>query len=183
MNKLDKQYTVALYSEEQKQRFTIDDDSLADWAIRKIQFAQAEHERITTLLKIQIEYLKEQIKSEDRRLERNTSFLRVSLQDYYESKPEEQLSHSKTQSKYRLVSGNLVYKHDKLSMTPVDEQLLDYMKNNKLGRFINVVEGIKWGEYKKQLEIVGDSVIDIVTGDIVQGVAIETKQGRFEVKL
>ena len=183
MNELDNQYMVDMHNEQDKTWFKVDDDSKADWCLRKIKSARDENERMASLLQAQIKYLQDKVKTENRRLEQTASFFHGKLREYWENGVQGALSHTKTQSKYKLASGSLVFKHDKQGMAVDDGALLHYLNQAGLTDFVTTVHGIKWGEYKKQLKIVGDRAVDLVTGEIVEGVSIKTKAGKFEVKL
>lgn len=166
--------------DEPRGTFRIADDSAADWAVRKINEERAELARIVALADEQIAKIMEKVAAAEKRCENGTGFLISKLAEYFETVPHKA---TKTQHTYRLLSGTLVKKLGSQTLKPDNEKLLDFLKTSGNTDMIKTKEEPAWGEYKKRLEIMGDSVIDKETGEIVAGVNIEEKLGSFDVKL
>ena len=49
--------------------------------------------------------------------------------------------------------------------------------------FVKIKEEPAWVEFKKNLEIVDDVVVNTMTGEVVEVVKIEEDAGSFEVKV
>lgn len=160
--------------------FKITDDSLADWAVRKIADERAELARLKELADEQIARIMEKVAAAEKRCENNTSFMTSKLAEYFETVPHKE---TKTKHSYRLLSGALVKKIGGVTMEKDDEKLLEYFKNSGNDDMIQTVEKPKWGEFKKRLEIVGGQIIDTDTGEIVEGVEIVTKADTFVVEI
>lgn len=62
-----------------------------------------------------------------------------------------------------------------------DEKLVQFLKDSGQLEFIKTEEKPRWGDFKKRLEIMGGSVVDKETGEIVEGVTVETKPDTFTV--
>ena len=62
-----------------------------------------------------------------------------------------------------------------------DDKLVEFLKASGNLEFIKTEEKPKWGEYKKRLEIMGGSVVDKETGEIVDGVKAIEKPDTFSV--
>ena len=166
--------------DEPRGTFRIADDSAADWAVRKINEERAELARIVALADEQIAKIMEKVAAAEKRCENGTGFLISKLAEYFETVPHKA---TKTQHTYRLLSGTLVKKLGSQTLKPDNEKLLDFLKASGNTDMIKTKEEPAWGEFKKRLEIMGDSVIDKETGEIVEGVNIEEKLGSFDVKL
>lgn len=160
--------------------FKITDDSLADWAVRKIADERAELARLKELADEQIARIMEKVAAAEKRCENNTSFMTSKLAEYFETVPHKE---TKTKHSYRLLSGALVKKIGGVSMEKDDEKLLEYFKNSGNDDMIQTIEKPKWGEFKKRLEIVGGQIVDTDTGEIVEGVEIVTKADTFVVEI
>ena len=160
--------------------FKITDDSLADWAVRKIADERAELARLKELADEQIARIMEKVAAAEKRCENNTSFMTSKLAEYFETVPHKE---TKTKHSYRLLSGALVKKIGGVSMKQDDEKLLEYFKNSGNDDMIQTVEKPKWGEFKKRLEIVGGQIVDKDTGEIVEGVEIVEKPDTFVVEI
>ena len=156
----------------------ITDDGCADWACRKIAEEKAELDRIRELADAQIQKIEEKVAAAERRFQNGTRFLTGKLAEYFETVPHKT---TKTKASYRLLSGTLTRKFGGATMKQDDAQLVQYLKDSGQLEFIKTEEKPKWGDFKKRLEIVGGSVVDKETGEIVEGVTVETKPDTFTV--
>ncbi len=156
----------------------ITDDGCADWACRKIAEEKAELDRIRELADAQIQKIEEKVAAAERRFQNGTRFLTGKLAEYFETVPHKT---TKTKASYRLLSGTLTRKFGGTTMKQDDEKLVQFLKNSGQLEFIKTEEKPKWGDFKKRLEIMGGSVVDKETGEIVEGVTVETKPDTFTV--
>ena len=156
----------------------ITDDGCADWACRKIAEEKAELTRIRELAEAQIARIEEKVAAAERRFENGTRFLTSKLAEYFEMAPHKT---TKTKASYRLLSGTLTRKFGGTSMEKDDDKLVEFLKASGNLEFIKTEEKPKWGEYKKRLEIMGGSVVDKETGEIVDGVKAIEKPDTFSV--
>ena len=156
----------------------ITDDGCADWACRKIAEEKAELDRIRELAEAQIQKIEEKLAAAERRYENGTRFLTGKLAEYFETVPHKA---TKTKESYRLLSGTLTRKFGGSQMKQDDAQLVQYLKDSGQLEFIKTEEKPKWGDFKKRLEIIGGSVVDKETGEIVEAVQIIEKPDTFSV--
>lgn len=156
----------------------ITDDGCADWACRKIAEERAELARIRELAEAQIARIEEKVAAAERRCENGTRFLTSKLAEYFETVPHKT---TKTKASYRLLSGTLTRKFGGQQMKQDDAALVQFLKASGNLEFIKTEEKPKWGDYKKRLEIVGGSVVDKETGEIVEGVQLIEKPDTFAV--
>ena len=160
--------------------FVVDDDYKADWAVRKIQAAAEERDRLNDTRMKQIRALQRAVDEEDARCEQKTNYLRSLLQVYFEGVPH---AKTKTQETYKLPSGKLVWKKASSKITHDDAKLLEWLGHQPediRSKFTETVTKVKWGELKKLLAVSGDKVW--LDGEAVPGVALEPVDGTFEVK-
>lgn len=156
----------------------ITDDGCADWACRKIAEEKAELDRIRELADAQIQKIEEKVAEAERRFQNGTRFLTGKLAEYFETVPHKT---TKTKASYRLLSGTLTRKFGGTTMKQDDEKLVQFFKDSGQLEFIKTEEKPRWGDFKKRLEIIGGSVVDKETGEIVEGVTVETKPDTFTV--
>lgn len=156
----------------------ITDDGCADWACRKIAEEKAELDRIRELADAQIQKIEEKVAAAERRFQNGTRFLTGKLAEYFETVPHKT---TKTKASYRLLSGTLTRKFGGTTMEQDDEKLVQFFKDSGQLEFIKTEEKPRWGDFKKRLEIIGGSVVDKETGEIVEGVTVETKPDTFMV--
>lgn len=152
--------------------FAIEDDMTADWAIRRIAQIDAEADRM-------IDFYEAQIKKCNEKRDARKDFLLEHLRRYTNTLP---MRETKTQLKYALPSGDLVIKKAAMTYKRDDEQLLRWIQKNDLSEFTQVNVSPAWGELKKHLTIMGDSVVLADTGEIVEGVEAVEAEPTFMIK-
>ncbi|MBQ3478199.1 MAG: host-nuclease inhibitor Gam family protein [Clostridia bacterium] len=166
----------------EEQRFTIDSDVKAEWAIRKIAEEEAERDRLTAVCQTEIDRYTERKEFYVKRCEGRTANLRAMLLLYFGTVP---VKDTKTQQKYELPSGSLVMKKASSDYKPDTDRLREWLEAGKMTDYLKTEVSPKWALVKKQLSTTADG--DIVfgeTGEIVPKgcVTIEEKPARFEVK-
>lgn len=158
----------------------IANDDTADWAVAKIAEERAELARIKALADEQIGRIMEKVQTAEKRYENGTAYLTSKLAEYFSMVPHKK---TKTTESYRLLSGTLKMKLGGVSMKQDDERLLEYLKASGREDMIQTTEKPKWGEFKKNLQIVGGVVIDQSTGEIVEGVEVIENIDKFVVEV
>ena len=113
--------------EDMQKGFSIKDDVVADWAVKKIAVEHAELERLKAIAEQQIEEINMKIKHEEEVVNRRTSFLKGCLNQYFHSVPHKA---TKTQESYKLLSGSLVMKLGSQKMIKDDAELVTYFHQN-----------------------------------------------------
>lgn len=169
-------------SPEAEDRFRIDDDHKAEWAVRLIADERAEAERLNAVRQQMIADYTEQIRRENERLERRTSALTALLMDYFETVPHKG---TKTQESYQLPSGKLMRKYPAAKIERDDAAMIAWLRSNDLERFIKVKESPAWDELKKS-SVSFDSdgcAIYTPTGEIMEGVAAVPQEPVFRLEL
>ena len=166
-------------SEDMQKGFSIKDDAVADWAVKKIAEECAELDRLKALAEQQIEEINLKIKHEEEVVNRRTSFLKGCLNQYFNSVPHKS---TKTQKSYKLLSGSLVMQLASQKMITDDAELVEYFHKNNMSEYIKIEEKPMWAEFKKNLSIIDGNVINSVTGEVVDVVRVEHVPESFEVK-
>ena len=154
-------------------RFEIDDDMKADWAVRKIAEAEAEKKRW-------YDYYAEAYAKIEASQDSRINYLKSLLRRYFETVPHKE---TKTQASYPLPSGKLVLKQTGPKFTTKDEELLPWLIENQMTDYIKTETKQKpmWGELKKIVSIAGTQVVT-EDGEIVPGVTVEEQEPTFEIK-
>ena len=166
----------------EENRFRIDDDHKAEWAMRLIADERAEAERLNSVRRQMIADYEEQIRRENDQLEKRTSALTAMLMDYFETVPHKA---SKTQESYQLPSGKLVRKYPAPKIERNDAAMIEWLRANALERFIKVKESAAWDELKKS-SVSFDSdgcAIYTPTGEIMDGVAAVPQEPVFRLEM
>ncbi len=157
--------------------FVINNDSKADWAIRKIKDERTERDRLMALADEQIRELQEKKKKLAERCDARTGHLSALLRFYFDTV---ETATTKTQSSYKLLSGKLVLKKQQPEYQRDETALLDWAKTNTPG-LVQVKESVAWGELKKLTSLDGEMVVLTETGEIVSGVVAVPRDDVFEV--
>lgn len=154
-------------------RFIIDDDGKANWAVQRIQEAQAE------ILQWRAYYKDAMEKIEKRQMSR-IEYLKHMLSEYFATVPHHS---TKTQDSYDLPSGKLVRKYPGPKYEVEDAALVEWLKQSGMTDFVKVETKEKpaWGELKKQVTVSGTNVVT-EDGEIVPGVTVVNQEPTFEIK-
>jgi hypothetical protein len=140
------------YTEEQKQVFAIDNDNLAEWALKKIKAETEERDRLLKIVEFEKGRLKDKEFLINKTYEDKTSFFMNKLADYFKTiTPTE--TKTKTQKKYKLLSGELILKKQNQKYEYDENELFSYCQENDLMAFVEIKKSVKWGEFKKSVDL------------------------------
>lgn len=168
--------------EEQKETWKVEDDLSADWCLDKIRESKAEYNRFEMVAKAKIQQIEEALKKQKQKCDGEVNFFEGKLREYFETVEKQE---TKTLKKYKLPSGQLKAKKSTVTFNYDKKKLLDYAEKEKLKDLIKVTKDFKWADFKKQLEIKDNEIINIETGEIIDidGLTIETKSEEFSVEV
>ena len=168
-----------VYQEEKA--FVVDNDAKADWALRKITEEKEEYDRIRQLAEEQRARIDQKEEAAKRRFEQRTSYLKSLLNVYFQQVPHKR---TKTKESYRLLSGSLVLKLPPPKAAYDEDELVQYLKDNKMPDLVKTEEKAKWGEFKKLLDLsLGTHPVIKDTGELVECIRLEEMPPRFEVEV
>lgn len=162
-----------------EETFKIDNDKTADWAISKIHDAEDERDRLITLAEEQIKDLTIRIEELKAKCDNETSYLKSLLSQYFNTVKTKE---TKTQKSYKLLAGTLVLKKPTVKINHDDDQLLAYLQTNGGENYIKTKYSVDWAEYKKNLGVEGDKVIDLDTGEVIEACSVENVPETFSIK-
>jgi uncharacterized protein with GYD domain len=135
---------------EKADRFTIDSDNSADWAIRKIAEEEKEYLRLCKIADEEIRMLQEKKERLKANFDKTTKHLKNLLAEYFQTVDRKKTT---TKETYQLLSGKLVLKKGKNEFVKDDEKLVEYLKYIGANDFINIKETPKWADFKKTLKL------------------------------
>lgn len=164
---------------EQSESFSIEDSATAEWAARKIFERNAERDRLISDIDDMLAFYGERRRQELERCSRDNSFLISHLERFFDR---QQQKATKTQATYRLASCTLVRKFGGEEYTRDKAVLTAFLKTSGNEAFIKTVEEPDWAAYKKQTRLMGDVLVDMTTGEVVQGVTVTRKPDVFDIK-
>ena len=168
--------------QEEQQRWRIENDLIADWAIEKIKRFRAELERKRQLAEEKKRQIDMWYKSEQKKIERDIKFFEQKLYEYYMSLDPKQLRKGKVQTKYELMSGTLKLKKQNPNIEREKETLLAWLEENGLTEYIKIVKEPDWAKLREKVKITDDKAVYPETGEIIPGIKVNPRPDKFIVE-
>ena len=159
--------------------FRIEDDNLAEWAMRKLAEAQELHDRLTAACDYQIEFYEARKQKFDTDLKRRQAFLNYHLRCYFEKVPHRV---TKTTEVYDLPSGKLVLKHNRPKIERDDDALADWCMMNGFDSAVEYRAKVNWAELKKQLKETDTGFVTEM-GEVVPGITLVVQGDTFDAEV
>ena len=160
------------------ERFAIDNDKKADWAIEKIKDERAEFERLRKIALDRIAELNQRVKELQERTDRRTGNLEALLVEYFQTVTPTKLT--KTQAQYELLSGKLVMKHQQPEFIRNEAALLSWAETTA-PEYVRVEKKVSWADLKKKADVSGEDVL--YEGEVIPGITAKARQDVFEVQV
>ncbi|MDK2901895.1 MAG: hypothetical protein PWR14_799 [Thermosediminibacterales bacterium] len=168
--------------QEEQQRWRIENDLIADWAIEKIKRFRAELERKRQLAEEKKRQIDMWYKSEQEKIERDIKFFEQKLYEYYMSLDPKQLRKGKAQTKYELMSGTLKLKKQNPDIEREKETLVAWLEGNGLTEYIKIVKEPDWAKLREKVKITDDKAVYPETGEIIPGIKVNPRPDKFIVE-
>lgn len=153
-----------LLEEDKEERFVVDSDTKALWAIRKINEAKQERERL-------VAFYNKQIEKAEQEETRHVDWLMAKLEDYAATLP---MKLAKTQRSYELPGAKLIFKKPHAVICHDDEKIIAALKAKGDTEFIKTVEKLDWAGLKKRFQ---------EDGEAVDGISVEIEPESFELRI
>lgn len=171
--------------EDENEVWKVEDDLSADWCLDKIRESQAEYRRFEMVANTKIQQIQEALIKEKKKADDEISFFESKLREYFEN-VEQNSKETKTQRSYKLPSGALKLKKAKIDFDYDKTKLVevaDTIENMK--DYIKIKKDFNWAEFKKNLKINGNSIVNKETGEIVEieGLRLIEKPEEFTVEV
>lgn len=164
----------------ENQRFRIQDDNQADWALRKIARARQDLKEAEETAAIEIEKINRWLDGQRDESLRTERFFTALLQEYYEPR----FMTNPDKKTYKLPSGKVQRRTQQPQFDRDNEALLAWLKQRGMTDYVEVKETPKWGELKQQVQVVGEHVVikdGPLKGEIVDGVEVVHRPPIFRV--
>lgn len=152
----------------EKEPFKVDCDSKADWCIKIIKQEEAETERLIDTINQEIDILKAKKERLQSQLQSKTGFLKGKLAEYFDTVEKKEL---KTQLKYILPSGSLVFVKPSVRYDRDNEKILNWLTENNKYEYIKTNPTVDWSSLKANEDITK-----------IDGVTAIPVEARFEVR-
>ena len=146
------------------------DDYTADKALERLEQAKRDFDRAKEIGARRIEEITAQMQAAEERYRKIAQPLQKELKAYMRRAD---CRETKTRYSYQLLSGKVILKKPTQKLVPDRKALAEYLQESDQTEYIKLAPEPAWGEYKKRLKIVGDTVIDTDTGEVVPAVTVE----------
>lgn len=178
MNELEKSLNEHI-AEQIDDRFVIDSDDKADWALRKIKEAENEIEKAEYFAESQIRQIENwKVKQTDGHRD-SIEYFQSLLAEYAQRKREEDPKFKSI----TLPSGNVGFRKKPVKWVYNDEQVLKTLESENMNDFIKVEKKIDKRSIKKAFEAAGDKVINPETGQVIEGIEVLDQGESLNVRL
>jgi len=164
------------------ERFVIDNDKKAVWAINMINQSQKAIEDTKALAEYRIKKTNEWLSQETQRNQKEIDFFLAMLRPYAESKL---IGKSKM---VKLPNGNIQFKSQSpvlyVGMDKADAnnlKLLEYVKKSAPD-YLKIKESVEWGEFKKALKITDEGRVITSDGEVLDFMRGEIRPDAISVK-
>ena len=164
----------------ENQRFRIQNDNQADWALRKIARARQDMKEAEETAAMEIEKINRWLDGQRDESLRTERFFTALLQEYYEPR----FMTNPDKKTYKLPSGKVQRRTQQPQFDRDNEALLAWLKQREMTDYIEVKETPKWGELKQQVQVVGEHVVikdGPLKGEIIDGVEVVHRPPTFRV--
>lgn len=168
-------------SQEEKERFKVENKDSANWCLRKMRALKAEIEDNQRIAREEIERIQRWAEQTNAPLQRSIQYFESILAEYHIGVYKEDPS-IKT---IKLPHGILKMRTQQPEYVRDDERFLEYLRQSGRADYIETIEKPKWGEYKKIVKVAmdGKTVVDTQTGEVVEGVKAEERPPKFSVEV
>lgn len=158
---------------EAEECFIIENDSQADWAVRKIAEHRAEISKWE-------EHFRKQMDKISATEQASIDYLTRLLKDYFVTVPHKT---TKTEESYKLPSGKVYMKEQMPKYIRNEDEMTAWAKENRPELVkTTVTETTDWNTLKKATTTLDDgSVVDSLTGEVIPGVKAEMRMPEFKI--
>lgn len=164
-----------------REAFSVDTDSKAEWAIKKINERRDERDRLVKVCEEQIAEYRVKADAYKEKCERDVEYYIIQLEQYFQTVPHHV---TKTMEKYALPSGNLIMKQKEPEYKRADT-LAEELEAKGLDGFLKVKKVENWAELKKIIQIIDGRAMAVTEdGEAIPLDGVTATPGRtvFEVK-
>lgn len=170
---------------EEKNGFVVDNDKKAVWCLRKIKHLKEKQKHNSELAKAEIEEIQKEIDEVQEWLDKENDRLSSNI-EYFESllfsyalKLREENPEFKT---HKLPFGQLQFRKKRPKWKYDNEKLLEFVEKN-YEELVKVRKNVDKRKLKSWVKIVGGKVIMEKTGEVIEGVEVEERPEKFNVKI
>lgn len=161
----------------ENEAFEVINVETANWALRKIKQYQEKQKENNALAEAEIEKIELWLKTVNEQAQNSIDYFQGLLAEY----AVKQRDNDPSFKSQKLPNGAIRFRKQQPKFNYDDEKLLNYLKQSGETDLINVKETPNKAAVKKLFNVNGDKLINVGTGEIVEGVTVEEREDKFEV--
>ena len=165
--------------QEKQDEFVIDDDHKANWALKKIRQMKNKIAEKEEFAQKEIDEIKIWLEEETGKLEDSIEYFESMLTEYA-MKMKQEDEDLKT---HKLPAGDLKFRKQRPKWNYDNKSLMEYLEESGKEDLIRVKRSPDKNKLKKQVEVVGNKVVDAETGEIIEGIEVQERGESFKVKV
>ena len=165
--------------QEKQDKFVIDDDHKANWALKKIRQMKNKVAEKEEFAQKEIDEIKKWLEEETSKLEDSIEYFESMLTEYA-MKMKEEDEDLKT---HKLPAGKLQFRKRRPKWNYDNEKLMKHLEESGRDELIRVKKSPDKRKLKKQVEVAGNKVVDADTGEIIEGIEVQERGESFKVKV
>lgn len=171
---LNKMVANSTASQEEKERFSIENDDQLKWAFQMMEEKRKEIRAKKDMIQQATDYYESQIKD----LRQDIDYFKGLAMQYAEEQADEDPNWEFKESPY----GRIIRKKEKTDLVVSDEQaLINHLKGTEFVEHVEE-EKLKWGDLKKTLSTPDREHVVNNDGELVDGVTVVTKPSELVMK-
>jgi len=160
---------------EERERFRLTDENMANWALRKVAKARAEYEEAAKVAEAEIKRIDDWLNGRKRDLEHAEEFFTGLLTAYYLPQHME----DPQRKTFKLPAGAFQVRQQQPEYQRDDAALVRWLEEHVMPDYLELVKKPKWGELKKIIETKGG--VATVAGEVVDGITVVPRGLKFTV--
>lgn len=161
------------------EHFTIEDESQANWALRKIKQLQDEKEKNVSLANAEIEKIEEWLNATNDQVQQSIDYFQSLLAEY----AMEQRKNDPKFKSLKLPNGRIGFRKQQPKWEYDNEKVIEALKASERDDLIRVKEEPDKSAIKKAFKVAENKVINPDTGEVVEGITIEQREDAFSVEV
>ncbi len=176
---LDDENDCKRYSQEENtgHSFRITNLDQANWAVRKVARIETARQECRALVEQEMAKLNTWLKSEEEDYDQERSFFEHLLRDYLD---EQRQQDSKLKT-IKLPNGKIGLRKQQPEFQRDNDKLLAWLKNNRQ-ELVKVKEEPDWAGLKAAAAVLGNTMADPETGEVIEGVTVVHKPDKLHIE-
>ncbi len=165
--------------EEIKENFKVHDLASATWVMRKLRLLAEKETEIKKVAENELQLIQSWLTGETKSIQQERDFFTGHLESYHRKLLAEDSKSKTVKTPY----GKLKLTKQQPIFDKEDEVIAKWAKANRPAVLIPQPDKLDWATLKGQLQVSGNKVVDMETGEVVPGVVVTARPEKFSVEV